>query len=119
MGWRAVTDDLEVRSEVVVVVLFLLLVDGGGVALAEGVARLAADGLDVDVLPLRRGVALMKLCAALTMLELKAPAKPLSPATTMTRTFFSSRSTSSGCMTSPLSPMRRTSDSSTLEIMRA
>ncbi len=44
------TDDLVVRREIVVVVLFLLLVDSGGVALAEGVARLAADGFDINVL---------------------------------------------------------------------
>ena len=98
----AVTDDLEVRGELVVVVLLLLLVDGGGIALAEGVARLAADGLDVDVLPLS-ATRVDEACAALTMFELKAPAKPLSPATTTTRTFFSSRSTSSGCRTSPVS----------------
>src|ERR1700760_184965 len=60
----------------------------------------------------------MNFCAALPMLELKPPAKPLSPAMTSTSTFFSSRSTSSGCMTSPVASsnrsVRRTSDSSTL-----
>ena len=44
----------------------------------------------------------MNFCAALPMFELKPPAKPLSPAMTRMSTFFSSRSTSSGCMMSPV-----------------
>ena len=51
-GRGAVTDDLVVRGEVVVVVLFGLLVDGLGILLADEVAGLAADGFDVDVLAL-------------------------------------------------------------------
>ena len=43
-------DYLEVRGEIVVVALFLLLVVGRRIALAEHIPRLAADRFDVDVL---------------------------------------------------------------------
>src|ERR1700752_3273538 len=63
----------------------------------------------------------MKFVAALTMLALKAPAKPLSPETTTTNMFFSGRVTSSGCRISPVSgsmiSARRFSDCSTPSII--
>ena len=55
IGCGTMTDDLVVRGEIVVVVLFGLLVDGRGIALAEECRGLAADGFDVDVLAQWRG----------------------------------------------------------------
>src|SRR4030088_2363249 len=58
------------------------------------------------------------LVAALVMLALNAPASPLSPVTTISSMFFSSRCASKGCLGSPVSgssiSARATSDFSTL-----
>ena len=65
-----------------------LFVSRGGKTAAHEVAGLAADGLDVESSP---RASVDELAAALTMFELNAPANPLSPEMTTSRTFFFAR----------------------------
>jgi hypothetical protein len=64
-----------------------------GIAAAHEIAAFAADAFDIDVgLWLGRD----ELEAIFKMLVLKAPAKPLSPVTTINKMVFSGRSASRG-----------------------
>ena len=98
----AMADGVVVDGEVVVVMLFGLLVVGGREALFVEADGLLAYRFEVNVLVAGGTRSLRNFWAALPMLELKPPAKPLSPAMTMRRTDFSSRSTRSGWTISPV-----------------